>query len=103
MQITINNNTTVNDVQQQFTAYFPFLQIQFFRLRPDVKSVKVNEKQHLKQLVSCFSECEVRFTKDTTVTDFQQTLEKFGYFVQVFRRFGSFWIATSLTDDWSLE
>jgi hypothetical protein len=103
MEIHCNHHTTVKDVQQQFTNCFPLLQLTFYRKRPDSKPVKVNEQEQLRSLVKGFHAGTVQFTRDTTVTAFQNKFQAFGFNVQVFRRFGSFYIATSLTDDWSLE
>lgn len=103
MEIHCNNHTTVKDVQQQFTDCFPLLQLTFYRKWPDRKPVKVNQNEQLRSLVKGFQVSTLQFTKDTTVTTFQNKFEELGFNVQVLRRFGSFWIATSLTDDWSLE
>src|SRR5688500_1524535 len=103
MEILCNNHTTVKDVQQQFTACFPLLQLVFYRRRPNSKPAKVTENEQLRNLVKGFNGCSLQFDKETTVTAFENKFDEFGFDVQVFRRFGSFWIATSLTDDWSLE
>ena len=103
MEIHCNYNTTVKDVQQQFAGCFPLLQLTFYRNGPDRKPAKVNENEQLRSLVKGFQASTLEFTKDTTVTTFQNKFEELGFNVQVLRRFGSFWIATSLTDDWSLE
>jgi hypothetical protein len=103
MKITLDIDTSVKDVQKQFSDLFPFLQIQFYRMRPDVKSVKVIENEKLKYLVRHYGGAVLKFSEETTVTDLQRVFEDLGLYVQVFRKFGSFWIATSLTDDWTLD
>lgn len=52
---------------------------------------------------SVHSSGELAIDENTKVAHLEkEMLEKFGLFVQVFRRSGKVWIETTVTDDWTL-
>ena len=108
MELNIQNDTSVKDVQKQFSNYFPFLQIEFYRtpqkeLQPALKAGKVHADEPVKQLMKPYRPLQLKINQDTTVSELQKQFSDIGLNIQVYRKFGTFWIQTSLTDDWTLD
>jgi len=107
MIITISSTKTIKDVQGEFNAIFPYLKIQFFR-----KSHHEFEGSHKKDILPentvlyalSTSDGILTINKDQTVTEVESLFKKhFGLNVQVFRKSGSSWLETTVTDGWTLE
>lgn len=108
MKLTINYQTSLDEIQKEFSLRFPNLQLRFFSLiHPDgTNSPKEELSSHLKL-------DEVRKVQGTgTVSlDADQSVAKleadfrvhFGINAQVFRRAGKGWLETTSTDSWPLE
>jgi hypothetical protein len=108
MELNIQNETSVKDVQKQFSNYFPFLQIEFYRttpkeMQPAFKGGKVHADEPVKQLMKRYRPLQLKINQDTTVSELQKTFSDIGLNIQVYRKFGTFWIQTSITDDWTLH
>lgn len=107
-KIYIDKNTTIETLQNEFSKFYPFLKIEFFR-EPHVtgkgsaknKMIKSNcrlgDIQKIKKLGS------LTIDDKSSVSDFEHLFEiKFGLFIQLFRKSGNVWLETSATDNWSL-
>lgn len=107
--MTIDKNTTIKQLQQLFTAAYPFLRIEFFKKRHaqgklSLKEDRADTQIRLSELGKLNAEVEINIEKKRTVTELEQDFEKIaGLYAQVLRKSGKSWIQTSLTDDWSLE
>jgi hypothetical protein len=110
MYLEINGERLISDIQQDFGAVYPFLKIEFFRngnIRRDRYPVNklipatqpVKTAWHYKQ-----EKGQLTLSDGMTVTDFENALmDQFGLSAQVFRRSGNIWLATSITDYWTLK
>lgn len=104
--LKIDEGKSVGGFQKDFTTLFPFLKIEFFKplLNPsDSKNYKTGPL-----LASNFplskDSISVNLSPSTTVAQLKAiVLEKTGILCLVYRKSGSLWIETSLTEDWSLE
>lgn len=109
MEIQITNDKTISAVQQEFSAEFPFLKIEFFDVpyKPETALPKARIITRDRKLAECrrmHSEGVWTINKTDKVSDIESKLwEQFGLSMQVFRKSGSLWIETSLTDSWTLE
>ena len=88
MELRIDEGSSFQSVQNQFTALYPFLKIEertgrFVRNKP---SFAVDVEGHR--------------TVSQVVKDFRELLDMP---VVILRKAGSLWIETSLTADWTLE
>lgn len=108
MELRIENETSVSDLQKQFNAYFPYLQLEFFtggksnsRIQ---RTVRANPDQLIRQLLlGCYDPIRLSVSSETTVADLLKRFKEIGLNAQVSRRSGNLWIETVFTDDWTLE
>ncbi|MEI9935044.1 MAG: hypothetical protein WDM71_09405 [Ferruginibacter sp.] len=108
MKITINKESLVKNVQDQFNIRYPFLKLEFFKNYSNGKAIPKIERaganELVKQLPGFVNEGIINIDYKRTVTELENDFKKqIGIMVEVFRRSGNVWIETSLTDDWTLE
>ena len=108
MIILITKNSLVKDIQDQFSAYFPFLRIEFLKKSLDEKVILKKEyaiaNDFFKRISSENNEGELHLDLKQTVAGLERDFkEYFGVSINIFRRSGNVWIETILTDDWTLE
>lgn len=105
LTLKINGSQSAGDFRKEFSSAFPFLKIELLR-----KSTNQEEKPGAKGITTLpanqlMSKTQVAFdiNEATTVADLKSLfLEKLGIITLVYRKSGTMWIETSLTDDWSL-
>jgi hypothetical protein len=107
MIINVSPNLEIRELKKQFHQNFKFLKIEFFK-----KSHTFEQSSHKKDLYSIDTKLseimnpkiseEIEFDESTSVFDFENAFKKFGLNAQVFRKSGTVFIETSLTDAWSL-
>jgi hypothetical protein len=103
--LKIDENKSVSDFQKDFTKLFPFLKIEFFKT-PNSPLERKNHKAGT-LLAPNFPLSKNAFSIDlspsTTVAQLKTIIfEKTGVSCLVYRKSGSMWIVTLLTEDWSL-
>jgi hypothetical protein len=109
MKLHIRDSRTIADVQKEFSKEFPYLKLEFFdAIHQDNKPTpKSRMYGHDKKLSACrkkHTDGEVEIAPAFTVSQLETELwNNFGLSVQVFRKSGTLWIETSLTDSWSLK
>jgi hypothetical protein len=109
MIIEINKHTTLGEIAEQFSKYYPFLKIEFFNTSPQnmqdvdlssqlLKSMCVGDIVSMRHTVLL----EFHFWNKTGMVEsvFQK---KVGLGVQVYRRYHEGWIQSSGTDELTLE
>lgn len=108
MELNIEDNTSIKDLQQQFAAFYPYLQLEFSKnlrsagmLIPRVQYARPEER--VLKPGEILGPLQLRFSNDTTVAGLLKDFEDIGVVAQVFRKSGNLWIETSLTKDWTLE
>lgn len=107
MKIEVKENITINDLQQSFEEKFLYLKLMFFKkphLAKEGSSKKdvLNGSTKLNNLIN--KNGDVTFDENTTVNELEDLFkEKFGLNVQVFRKSGTSWIETTVTDNWTLK
>jgi hypothetical protein len=108
MKIEVKANKTIQEFKNEFHSFFPFLKVEFFS-----SSHRNNEASHVSDMLpftlkfekvqSFKKEGFLSFNENTTVAHLEQFLwNEFGLSIQVFRKSGTVWIETSLTDSWTL-
>jgi len=99
----------MKEIQAQFSALFPGLKIEFYRKHhDDFQGSKLEDQLHPDQILTDINtengEGEINIYPDMTVLVLEQLFEeRFGLFVQVFRKSKDIWLQTSVTDHWTLE
>jgi hypothetical protein len=109
MIINIHDNRVITEIQQEFTAQFPYLKLEFFS-KPHATGYGTS-KRFLKTSVKTIGECrKIHDTGDfiikpeMTVADLEQQFrDLYGLNVQLFRKSGNLWLETSVTDVWTLQ
>jgi hypothetical protein len=108
MVIHINSKHKLAVLQKEFSSFFPFLKLEFFRkkhndMEGSAKRYLVTHDTSLSELLKAEADAQYEFDAETTVSTIEQDLEsKFGLHAQVFRKSGNVWIETTLTDSWTL-
>jgi hypothetical protein len=110
MQLVIRENRLIKDVQHDFTAVYPFLKIEFFKNGMERKDRYPAERlispaRHIKDAwFRKNQEGDLEFNDTMSVLDLEKSLmDQFGLSAQVFRKSGTIWLETTLTDHWTLK
>ncbi|MBK9731173.1 MAG: hypothetical protein IPO83_07775 [Chitinophagaceae bacterium] len=109
MEIIINDGRKIADLQKEFNEVYPFLKIEFFTVAHNKNQLSsLKDMLPKERLLGSFRKNRNAGTMvleaSKTVFEIEEEFEKkFGLNVQVFRKSGSLWIETSLTDKWSLS
>lgn len=107
MQLIINNDRTIEDINNDFMSEFPYLKIQFFK-----HTHKENAGSPKKEMFPVATKIKtiphvngtVIITPNQTVQDVEEFFKShFNLNIQVFRKSGNNWLETTLTDSWTLE
>lgn len=108
MKIVINDALSIREIQELFSARYPFLKIEFFRKEHSKhsgskKELMIPANMILKDCRSIHNKGNLEIHPTTTVMDLEQEFQdSFGLSTQVFRKSGDVWIETTVTDDWTL-
>lgn len=109
MKIEIHDKLRIREIQEQFTAHFPYLKLEFYvgahasgegtsnELKiSDDAVIGDHRKKHNTGELSIHANLKV----NTLETAFS---EIFGLNAQVFRKSGNVWLQTTTTDNWTLS
>ncbi len=105
----IDNTKTLGDLINEFNKAFPYLKIEFYSIPYKAKELLHKDKiiRHTVALAQCRkskTEGNIELNPELTVAALELDFwENHGLSVQVFRKSGSLWIETSLTDSWTLR
>jgi hypothetical protein len=109
VKIKITNSKTIAELRSDFNRAFPYLKIEFYSVPYKEKTLLPAAKliRHDALIAQCRKtgqDGELVLKPDDTVAALEDALwEQFGLSAQVFRKSGSLWIETSLTDSWTLK
>lgn len=107
MSIQINDQLTIGEVQNKFTAAFPFLRLAFFQpaSNPLINDFK-NELSPTEKLATQLKEGKdaiIEITSLNKVSEVEQAFRnQYALEAQVMRRSGNNWLMTTTTDDYTL-
>ncbi len=102
----IQGNRIIGELQQEFNSHFPYLRIEFYRQRAgEEKSTieKLSAGQKLSLLNGSAGKITIQIDKNDKITTLKEQFNKFGIGVVIFRKAGSVWVETTLTEDWTLD
>jgi len=108
MKIIIDDNRTLEQISEEFTARFPLLKLEFFVKPHDSngespKEEMLDASKTLRSVRFVQSDGALIITADMTVAEVEKAFrEHFGLHAQVFRLSGKNWLETTVTDGWTL-
>ncbi|WP_162915495.1 hypothetical protein [Paraflavitalea soli] len=108
MIIPINSRSQVIDVQREFNLLFPFLRLELFKHKHSYqggspKQEKLPPFLYLDDLGSNLPE-QIIISENMTVQELEKFFEdRLGLHLQVFRKSGTLWLETTITDGWTLK
>lgn len=109
MKIHIHDNTTVAEVQRQFSDKFPYLKLEFFsKLHKEGKASHLKfmlpHDRRLGEIRKTHQAGELEIHPEMRVSELEQLFgTHYDLGVQVFRKSGNTWLETILTDSWTLR
>lgn len=107
--LTITTAKNLLTIKEEFNAAFPYLKLEFFKHKHGVKGVNpkrdiFESNLNLKTLPKKYVDGFINVTEEMPVGRLEQLFqEQFGLSVQAFRKSGSSWLETSVTDEWTLR
>lgn len=107
MKINITSNKTIEEIQAEFNAEYPYLKIQFFKTGH--MAFKGNDKKELIPVNTPIGLLKhhngtIEISDDMKVSDLEQLFkQQLGLNIQVFRKSGRSWLETTVTDNWTLR
>lgn len=108
-KLVVKAETSVRMIQEQFNGIFPYLKLEFYsKTHAPGKPSNIKFIQQPEKLLASISKeplnGNILLVPEMTVSDLeQQFAEEYGLGVQVFRRSGSVWLETTITDNWTLQ
>ncbi len=109
MNILINDHRKIYAIQEAFNNTFPYLKLEFLS-KPHTSSGAASHKlvkHNSKTLGECrtiHNKGKISISPSMSVADLEQKFsDVYGLTIQVYRKSGTSWLETSLTDGWSLE
>jgi hypothetical protein len=103
MKVLIENGTRIGELRKDFSRYYPFLKIEFY------KSMVANGNVHKDKLGDDFqliqkSPLAISVGKNRSIASIKKDfLENANLIVKVLRKSGNVWVEISHTDHWPLE
>ncbi len=107
-EIQIKQDTTIRQLQLTFNKLYPFLKLEFFKEphkagKGTARNKMIESNAKLSQIQALKSFGKITLSADITVREMESIFhQKFGLYVQVFRKSGNIWLETSATDNWTL-
>lgn len=108
MNIPINSRYQVSDVQREFNLLFPFLKLELFKYKHNFQggSPKLEKLPPFLYLTDLARQLpgQISLSESMTVQELEKLFEdQFGLHLQVFRKSGTLWLETTITDGWTLK
>ena len=109
MEIHIIDDKRLGEIKSEFSKYFPFLKLEFFKHAHNNGLGSPKEDMIVEDLVlgdirTIHNEGDIVIRDDMEVGLLEQKFEsKYGIHVQIFRKSGDIWLETSATDNWTLK
>lgn len=108
MDLTIKPNMTIAEVQEQFTARYPHLKLEFYSKAHNPQEgtpdrFKLDADNTIDEVTGERVVGEVSLHGNMKTETLEETFEnELGLYVQVFRKSGNLWLQTTKTDSWTL-
>lgn len=109
MTIEITTDRLIGDIQKDFAYVFPYLKIEFFRKgtryrQTKERTISLPITQTIGSVFKNNRKGMLTISPVMTVSELEKLCdEQFGISVQVYRRSGTLWLETSMTDSWTMQ
>ncbi len=109
MEIKINDQLTIDQIQDLFHAHFGYLKLEFYASEHEPgegtsSQTMLNKASTIGQVRTRHNEGEISIHGNQKVSTLEQAFhDHYGLNVQVFRKSGEVWLQTTTTDDWTLS
>jgi hypothetical protein len=109
MKIIIDDNSTLFEIQEEFTKMFPFLRIDFFLKKLTTTALSAHKllKSTAKTIADYGTNDEQKsfiITPQMTVSQLEQCFNsEYGISIKVYRNSWRVWLETTVTECWTLE
>ncbi len=108
MILHIESKRTISEIKEEFNATFPFLKLEFFTKPHDVNDASliremIKTDPEIEELNNNIKPAVIEFTPYTTVAALETFFREHGLNVQVFRKSGTVWLETTITDNLTLQ
>lgn len=108
MKLFIDKESRAEDLKKIFTTYYPFLKIELYK-KPFANNSIIAKKEplppmvRLNEFIHPSNEVVIDMSRNITVAELESQFNNIGLVAEVFRKSGNVWIASSLTDNWTLQ
>jgi polyphosphate kinase len=103
MKLNITSARSIEDLQQDFNAAYPFLKLEFYRMPAKTNSMLTHSLK-IKDARRMQYDGIIELQDSMKVHDLENELkEKYGLNAQVFRKSGKVWLETTRSDSWTLK
>lgn len=109
MMLQIDKRSSLKSIQNQFSAHYPFLKIEFFKRIPVdqlLYKIDLNPINESRKYIDGFYDgfASIDISRKRTVHQVEKDFEKIlDLSAHIFRKSGNVWVETTLTNDWPLE
>lgn len=104
----IQNDRTLQELKQAFSAQFPSLKIEFYATPHDpghgsAAREQLDERLRVGEVRNGGASGSIELNPEMSAADFERLLsEQYQLHAQLFRRSGNIWLQTTSTDSWTL-
>lgn len=107
MELCVHKNTTIREIREQFSRYFPFLKLEFYIYHHHYEDSHFNKEVYkglyVEETSDFFKEGTLYFSPSTLVAELEQEFQiELGLAAKVFRRSVDSWVDTTQTSHLSL-
>jgi len=107
VELRVYQNTTIKEVKDKFSHYFPFLKLEFSLYRHHKEDSSYRKEifrgRYLEETSEFFKEGTICFSPTTTIAELEQEFQiELGLAARVYRRSTDTWLDTSQTSHLSL-
>jgi len=107
LELQVYHNTTIKEVKEKFSRFFPFLKVEFFlyhRQTEDTPSGReIYKGRYLEETSEFFKEGTICFSPGTSIAQLEQEFQiELGIYAKIYRKSVENWVDTTQTSHLSL-
>ena len=107
MELQVYTNTTLHELKEKFSHYFPFLKLEFYQYRHHTEDhqfkKEVYKGLYLEETSEFFKEGTIHFSPNTPIAELEQEFQiELGLVGKVYRKVDELWVDTSQTSHLTL-
>ncbi len=109
IHLHIAANRLISDIQKEFSRGFPFLKLEFFNTKSFSRSnfsasQLIPQHRKIGDTQRGIKDGDLEITEEMKVKELEKNFkDQFSLDVQVFRKSGTIWLETTMTDNWTLQ